>query len=362
MALFVSTQPRRRFTWCIVALVFFAGNCRFLAAQEYVEQLRKTFWLQGRQMRKAFTEVVSEPRKWTVVLYHEKEAVARGVTIGAEGWVLTKASQLQDATLCELLDGRRLPFQYVGYDAKLDLALIKIDVEKLPVAEWEVKDPELGSWMISVDANDLPLGIGVLGVPRRAIPRSDVRGVLGIEMDMVEDAVIKQVFPNSGGQAAGLQAGDQVLKVNNKSIQTRRELVETIGTYRPGDVIQLDILRAEEKMQLSATLTYPFDNFLSRIALQQQMGGPLSFRRDDFTAVYQHDAVLKPEQCGGPVVNLEGKALGINIARAGRTATYVLPANLILEKIEELKSGKSPPPPSVLRMPEAVSAESEPDN
>ena len=36
--------------------------------------------------------------------------------------------------------------------------------------------------------------------------------------------------------------------------------------------------------------------------------------------------MLQPWLCGGPLVNLDGEAIGLNIARAGRVTTYALPA------------------------------------
>ena len=63
-----------------------------------------------------------------------------------------------------------------------------------------------------------------------------------------------------------------------------------------------------------------------------------------FPAALQHDTVLRPKDCGGPVVDLNGHVVGLNIARAGRTATYVLPTEVILPLLDDLKSGKLPPP------------------
>ena len=42
--------------------------------------------------------------------------------------------------------------------------------------------------------------------------------------------------------------------------------------------------------------------------------------------------------CGGPLVNLDGKAVGLNIARADRVATYALPARLVKQSLDSLKS------------------------
>jgi serine protease Do len=74
--------------------------------------------------------------------------------------------------------------------------------------------------------------------------------------------------------------------------------------------------------------------------VQNRMGGDLSKRRSGFPVFLQHDTILKPKDCGGPVVDLDGKAIGINIARAGRTDTLALPSEAIQPLLAELKSGK----------------------
>ena len=61
-----------------------------------------------------------------------------------------------------------------------------------------------------------------------------------------------------------------------------------------------------------------------------EMNG-MSKRRSGYDRVIQHDSVIRPEECGGPLVNLDGKVIGINIARAGRVETYALPIKPVLD-------------------------------
>src|SRR5205823_9776883 len=97
-----------------------------------------------------------------------------------------------------------------------------------------------------------------------------------------------------------------------------------------------------EEQELKATLgARPAD--LSRGDFQNRLGNELSDRRGGFPAILQHDTVLKPAECGGPLVDLDGKAVGINIARAGRVETYALPSENVLAVLDELKSGKLAP-------------------
>ena len=79
--------------------------------------------------------------------------------------------------------------------------------------------------------------------------------------------------------------------------------------------------------------------------LHNQLGGPLSEHRTGFPTVLQHDTALRPEDCGGPLVDLDGKAVGINIARAGRTESYAVPAEEVQRLLPDLKSGKLAPRP-----------------
>ena len=73
---------------------------------------------------------------------------------------------------------------------------------------------------------------------------------------------------------------------------------------------------------------------------QEDIGGRLSKRRTGFPLALQHDTVLQPNQCGGPLVDLDGQVVGINIARASRVASYALPAAVVKPVLEKLKSGE----------------------
>ncbi len=42
--------------------------------------------------------------------------------------------------------------------------------------------------------------------------------------------------------------------------------------------------------------------------------------------------------CGGPVVDLSGNVVGINIARADRVATYAVPAEAVKAFVQKLES------------------------
>ena len=53
--------------------------------------------------------------------------------------------------------------------------------------------------------------------------------------------------------------------------------------------------------------------------------------------------MLQSNTCGGPLLDLSGNAIGINIARAGRVASYALPLETLLPVIKSLKTGDLAP-------------------
>lgn len=342
-------KPR---SWMLLVLALVFAHSAVMADDDGPVQLRETFLLTGKSLLKAFETVANRSHQSTVAFTAKDEQMGLGVIVDSSGWIVTKASQIAEAQACKLSDGRKVSFDYVGYHPQHDLALVKVDAKRLTPLNWSTEEPQLGDWLISVGASQKVEGAGVMSAPRRKIPRAEIYGVLGIELARDQTATIQRVFPNSGALRAGLKPSDLVLSIDALEIATGIDLIRTIRRYRPGDTLTLTIRRETEELKVPVTLTHPFGDFLSRIAFQKQMGGELSFRRDDFADVYQHDTVLAPEACGGPVVNVDGEAIGINIARAGRTESYILTTDVILSVLEDMKSGQFPPPAQVTAQPD----------
>src|SRR5262249_46090467 len=128
-------------------------------------------------------------------------------------------------------------------------------------------------------------------------------------------------------------------ELDGKPTPGQETLRAFLENKRPGDSVKLKVLREGEEKEFKATLTGQLAP--SRGDIQNAMGSDLSGRRTGFPAVLQTDMVLKPSECGGPVVDLDGNVLGVNIARAGRVETWILPSEQIRPLLAELKAGKS---------------------
>ncbi len=307
----------------------------------------------GPQVRAAFRAAVAEASEATVEVRNDGKRVAFGGIVGRDGWVVTKADVLKGPVTCRLKDGRELDARLVGVDRKLDLAMLKIDAKDLPVLNLKRgDDAEVGEWVASVSTARDPIAIGVVSVDTRSIRPQ--RGWLGIQMDVsTTDPRVTMVFEESAAQSAGMQVNDLIVEINGEPTPTREKLFRTIGKYSPGDLVKLKVARAGETLSMQAVLTPPVKGMgiNERSRFQNSLGSTLSNRRFGFNSAFQHDTVLKPIDCGGPLVDLEGRVVGFNIARSGRTESYAIPANVAVGQFFDLMSGNLTPIESVVTTP-----------
>lgn len=300
---------------------------------------------------RAFKGVVERPSQSTVRVRCDGKDVALGTVVDPAGWIVTKASDLQGTITCRLPDGRELAATVVGADEPYDLAVLKVDAKDLAAVAWRpAQEARVGQWVASPSPAGDPVAVGVVSVgPRKFRPGDQPpknlgskSGYLGVGLDEAEGgARIMQVMPKSPAERAGLKVNDIVIEADGKKVLDNESLINIVQRHHPGEEVTFRVRRGTEEMEMKATL-----DRLPRTLLgnpQERMGNPLSARRGGFPTILQHDSVLKPEDCGGPLVDLDGKALGVNIARAGRTETYAVPSEDVLALLPDLKSGKKAP-------------------
>ena len=311
--------------WLVVALLFVAS------AGQAQERLH-------RRVLDAFKPVISESARSTARIYGDGRQVALGAVVRSDGYVVTKATELKGKLEVLTHDAQsKLPAEIVAKDVTTDLALLKIDAKNLPVIAWASDAPAIGSWLATPSLDSLPVAVGVVSVTARKIPNG---AALGIRLDDSNE-VARILFVNEGSAAerAGLQIGDIIRQVDTKKVKGQQSLRETIGSYQKGDKVELVIDRDGKQQTVEAVLGSMSQLIMGeRAGFQNGLGGKLSERREGFPLALQHDTVLAPQQCGGPLVDLDGKAVGLNIARAGRVESYALPAALARETIDKLLS------------------------
>ena len=292
-----------------------------------------------------FKDVSKSMEEATAVVMSDGKQVALGTVIDADGLILTKASELKRNLVCQVGD-ETFEAKVIGIHGKTDLALLKIDADSLSVVNWaEQTTNEIGNWVISPKAQRSDTAIGVIStLTARQIKRS--RPFVGITMTNKDNGIqITSVVNRSPADISGLLVGDVIYKVDDQAVKEIKDLQNILGQFDAGDRVTLDVIRYKEKIQIRVTLA-EFEKLApssQRRNQQNSMGSKLSRRRKDFPLALQHDSMLQSNTCGGPLLDLSGNAIGINIARAGRVASYALPLETLLPVIKSLKTGDLAP-------------------
>ncbi|MCP4849466.1 MAG: PDZ domain-containing protein [Verrucomicrobiaceae bacterium] len=293
-----------------------------------------------------YKPVVADARKATArILAPDKRAqqVAFATIVRKDGYLVSKASELPPGKIiCELADGRELSAELLDTDATWDMALLKINADNLEAANFGGSNSvEPGTFLAAPGAGQYPVAIGVASVaPRNLSPAN--RGFLGIGMENDSDGVrIREVQPDTAADKAGLEKGDVIFKINGREIGSPAQLAQLVSGSIPGDEVKIRFRRGEDEREATAVLGS------RRLAPRggepgrgSRFGGVLSEKRSNFPNALQHDLTLNPNECGGPLVDLDGNVVGINVARAGRVKSYAIPAADLKELLSNLDLGK----------------------
>lgn len=289
-------------------------------------------WKGGVGMLDAFTGAALEVRASIGKLDVDGGTVALATFIREDGMALTKASQLREGRLtCWLPGGREVEADRVAVDQDNDVALVRVRADGIVPVRWAADDAVVGQWAITPGIESRPHAVGIVSVaPRRIAPR---RAFIGVELDLrAPVARVARVTPGLGAEEAGIRSGDTILTVNGDPVARGDALVSRLREFREGQTVRLRVRRDDEEFEAAIRMRVPpVDPGAARMDREERlnrMGGEVSERAEGFDQALQHDSVLPPWLCGGPLVNLAGEAIGVNIARAGRVASFALPPEL----------------------------------
>lgn len=319
-----------------------------------------------------FKSVVAKASDSTVwIRSKNNEDLALGTVVYEDGYILTKASELHGPVYVRLNDGSELEASVIGKHKPTDLALLHVDaIDLKPVTFADSTSATTGNWLVAaLPSKNLPAkyegisvgGVGIVSVKTRKLTGADAeiynhnKGFMGILLDKTDpkDAdgkVIgaKVIEVSGAAKKAGLKENDVIIAVDDLKVAGREALQDSLDNSRPDDSVTVTILREKEEKKVTVKLGGE-QLTKGRGDLQNSMGSELSGRRTGFPSVLQTDMVVETKNCGGPIVDLDGKVLGISIARAGRVETWVLPGESIRPLLGDLRAGKFAPPTSAIK-------------
>jgi len=106
------------------------------------------------------------------------------------------------------------------------------------------------------------------------------------------------------------------------------------AAFVAGDFVQLSI----RHNRVSSQVIFPIESEIGGYSITIPSYVDVSLRLTGFPAVIIHDAIVGRRQCGGPIVDLEGNVIGINIARFHRCSTFAIPHQRIRQLVQKLLS------------------------
>src|ERR1044072_3475063 len=126
--------------------------------------------IKNTELVKIFKSVIAQTSQSTVRVLGNGKDAALGTIITADGWILTKYSELKGDLSVKLPDGTEVDAELYGHDADFDLAMIKIDAKDLqPVKFTDSKASKIGHWVASAGPKDELVGLGVISVAAREV-------------------------------------------------------------------------------------------------------------------------------------------------------------------------------------------------
>ncbi|HMP17260.1 MAG TPA: PDZ domain-containing protein, partial [Gemmatales bacterium] len=293
--------------------------------------------------------------------YSEKSNIL-GTIISEDGYILTKASELKKDFYVRVTSkdkDEELDGKLIAQNSEFDIALIKVEPKKLkltPVKWASQSEPTIGSLLVSPTLENKPekrAAISIVSNAVREIKNTFLmanKAVLGVQFSMTsEDPILEQVTKNGPADKAGIKPGDRVLTLNGKEISNRAQMQNMLQPMKPGDKVTLEIKRLEaDKQEVTKKIVVTLGS-RADVFSNTQLGGPSDFRsrmfetaaqvskrKEDFPEALTHDAALGAKNMGGPLLNLAGEAIGINIARFDRTGTYAITYSTLKPVIEKM--------------------------
>jgi S1-C subfamily serine protease len=297
---------------------------------------------QAEEFNQAISPALTTAAKSTVRLWSGSRKAAYGTVIGDGTKILSKWSEvIRDEDVIQADTGKGFHIaKLIGVYPEEDLALLEIEGPPLTPVKWSLESPKLGGFLAAPQPDGRLAAFGVVSVLERNLRDTDLAylGVIGDPDYNGKGVKVLDVSENSGAETAGLRKGDVILKVGKREISGVLELKNALIGVAPGDTVSLlvEVKGVEKKVDALLGNRPELQQFSGgRLAQMERMGGQISRVRDSFTRVIQTDMRPRPNQVGGPVVDLKGRVVGITMARADRTRSFIMPTAAVLDLLEK---------------------------
>ncbi len=161
------------------------------------------------------------------------------------------------------------------------------------------------------------------------------RGLLGVALQNMtpalaeafglEDAagaLVRQIKADSPAARAGLQPGDVIVGVNGKPSANASAVLNTLGLLKPGDAVELDVVRDGEALSITTSLAEHEQVALGAETLHPRLSGAILVDIEPGTALYGRiEGVLVADVQGDSSAARSGVRAGDVITAVSRIRT-----------------------------------------
>ena len=317
-----------------------------LAEEEVPLQMpneRQALDVQAEEFTQAITPTLAAAAQSTVRVWSDSRRVAYGTVIGDGTRILSKWSEIArhpENLRVDVAGEEYRDVKLSGVYEDEDLVVLEVEGKPLIPVHWSPDAPKLGSILAAPQPDGRPAAYGVVSVLERNLRETDLAflGVIGDLEYRGPGVRIIRIAENSGAADSELRVGTVILKVADRPISGLLELKNALVGKSPGTTVPLLVETKGSSRTVDVLLKNrpEIPQFSGdRLQAMERMGGAISQVRNSFTHAIQTDMRPKPNQIGGPVVNLKGEVVGITIARADRTRSFVMPAAAVVNLLKK---------------------------
>jgi S1-C subfamily serine protease len=262
-----------------------------------------------------------------------------GTLLNSE-YVATKLSELTPHEMidCRFQEGDPGVAEIAMTNVALDLAILKLQIPRRAATSL-VSQPVVSaaefSLVFAASVQSEPVRVGLITRRRHYEPR--LNGKLGAVLDVDETSRavrVKEVAPNSTASVAGLSKTCLIDSINGQPVKSLDNVGELLSEHQPGDWLQFQFRIVEKSSTNFARLQHDPAERFERTEFLDGRSGIVSERRSGFADILQHDIELAPSHCGGPLIDSEGRVIGVNIARRARESSLAIPIEVVLQLLK----------------------------
>lgn len=302
--------------------------------------------INGKTVLKTIEPIRERLQDLSAVFFSGHDVVIYGLVLTPDGYIATKASELHSHQnlVVRVGSAKYDHFKEVGTDPATDIAVVKVAAANLPAPGPVSDEAAMGTLVVSngsTTRSSRRPQLGTVSAARRPIPNGDT-AYMGVIFGI--PCSIQEVIKDGPAAKAGAMAGDEILAVDGTPITTLEAVSPILSNKEIGEKVTLKVRRKGKRLSYTITLGSR-RQALGENAPQDSndlISGGFSRRRDDFPMVLQHDTPSRYTLMGGPLLNLRGELIGMNIARVNRAENYALPISVVQESVERILKNAPP--------------------